>query len=91
MIGGNVQVEILGSLDIIDILFGELQDRDTREINLLLARQGQQHIERPFIAVEINHQTALVIFPQAVPVRLVFIVTLKRHRFLLNHGRSPSR
>ena len=38
------------------ILFGQAEDRDFREVDLLIARQGQQQIDRPFKTVQADDQ-----------------------------------
>src|SRR4029453_9880648 len=43
-----------------EILVGERQDRDLGEIDLLVARQRQQQVERAFEALDVDHQRRLV-------------------------------
>ena len=40
----------------LQILFDQRQDRDARQIDLLIARQGQQQVQRPFEAFDIDTQ-----------------------------------
>ncbi len=42
--------------DEFQVLLGQLQDRDLAQIDLLRARQGQQQVERPLEAVDIDDQ-----------------------------------
>ncbi len=56
VVGGNLEAERALSRDERQILVGQRQDRDLAEIDLLLARQRQQQIDRPLIAVELEDQ-----------------------------------
>ncbi len=51
IIGGQLQIDALGRFDELQILVGQLEDRDLGDIDLLVARQGEQQVERPFKAV----------------------------------------
>jgi hypothetical protein len=39
-------------------LVGELEDRDAGQVNLLVAGQRQQHVDRPFEAIKVQDQLA---------------------------------
>ena len=56
IVGGELEL-LAGHLrDELKILVGELEDRDLRQVDLLVARQDEQQVERPFIAFEVEHQ-----------------------------------
>ena len=48
IVGGKLEAELSRRLDEREILVGQRQDRDLGEIDLLLARQRQQQVERAF-------------------------------------------
>ncbi|CAA7613980.1 hypothetical protein MTBLM5_120102 [Magnetospirillum sp. LM-5] len=54
--GGQVQMMLADAGDEFQILVGQLQDRQLGKIDLLLARQGQQNVQRPLESVEIQQQ-----------------------------------
>ena len=60
IVGGELEPHAPRLLDEGEILIGEREDRDFREIDLLLACQHQQQIERAFEALDIDHQRRLV-------------------------------
>ena len=60
IVGGKFEPQLARLLDEGEILVGERQDRDLREIDLLLARERQQQIERAFEALDIDDQRLLV-------------------------------
>ena len=49
---------------------GKGKDRDLRQVDLLLARQRQQQVERTFIALDIDHQRRLAFSDVGRPPRL---------------------
>ena len=52
--------EHMSFLEMLDVVNEDLirkgQDRDAREVDLLLARQREQHVDRPLEPVEIEHE-----------------------------------
>ena len=60
IIGGDLDLELARLLDEGEILVGERQDRNAREIDLLVAGERQQEIERAFEAVDVDHERRLV-------------------------------
>jgi hypothetical protein len=56
IIGRDLEPELLGIRDEVEILLYQRQDRDFRQIHLLRARKRQQKVERPFPAVDIERQ-----------------------------------
>ena len=56
IVGREFQPELSRALDEDQILLGERQDRNAREIDLLVARKVQQQVERPFEAGDIDDQ-----------------------------------
>jgi len=45
----------------LQILIGQRQDRNLRQIDLLRPRQRQQQVERPLIARDVDHQRWLAV------------------------------
>ena len=45
----------------VEILLGQRQDRNLGEIDLLLARQREQQVERAFEALDVDDQRRLVV------------------------------
>ena len=60
IIGGELEPQLARRLDEGEILVGERQDRNLGEVDLLLARQRQQQIERAFEALDVDDQRRLV-------------------------------
>ena len=56
VIGRELEPQRPRRLDEGEILLGERQDRDPREVELLAAGEVQQEIERAFIAVDVDHE-----------------------------------
>ena len=56
VVGGDLEPQPPLRRDEREILIGQGQDRDAGEIDLLVARQRQQQIDRPLIAVEVQDQ-----------------------------------
>src|SRR5215471_491563 len=56
VVGRDLEVQKALPRDEGEILVRERQDRDLPEIDLLLARQSQQQIDRTLIPVEFEHQ-----------------------------------
>src|SRR5262249_44738888 len=56
---GKLEAELARLLDELQVLVGERQDRDFRQIDLLLAGEREQEIERAFEALDIDHQCRL--------------------------------
>ena len=52
VVGGELDPQPLRRLDEGQVLLGEAQDRDPAEVDLLAARERQQHVERALVAVE---------------------------------------
>ncbi len=60
IIGGDLETQAVLRGDEGEILVGQGQDRQLGEIDLLLARQGEQEVDRPLIAVEIEEERRLL-------------------------------
>ena len=60
IVGGKLEAQFPHLLDEGEVLVGQRQDRDLGEVDLLLARQRQQQIERPFEALDVDDQRRLV-------------------------------
>src|SRR6516164_5971891 len=56
VVGRDLKAQLALPSDKIEVLVGESQDRDFGEIDLLLAGQREQQIDRPFITVELEHE-----------------------------------
>ena len=61
VIGGEFEADLSRRLDERQILVGQRQDRNLGEIDLLLPRQRQQQVERPFIALDVDDQRRLAV------------------------------
>ena len=61
IIGGELQPQFARRLDEGEILVGQRQDGDLGEIDLLLARQRQQKVERTLKALDVDDQRGLVV------------------------------
>jgi len=61
IVGGDLQVGLLGGGDELQVLVGQGQDRYLGNVELMVTGQGQQNVERPFIAVEIDHEDNLAV------------------------------
>ena len=59
-------------LDEDKILVRQRQDRDFREVHLLLASEHQQEIERPLETLDVNHERRLVGYHLGREFRLEF-------------------
>ena len=73
----------MGLFDEGDVLVDELQDRDAREVDLLLARQPQQHVERPLVAVEVDDEPAVIGVPAGARLAVVGLERFCRQSTLL--------
>src|SRR5580692_3308607 len=60
VIGGKFQPHFAGRVDEGEVLVGKRENGDLGEVDLLLARQRQQKVERAFKALDIDHQRRLV-------------------------------
>ena len=60
IVGGELEPQSPRLLDEGEILVGERQDRNLREIDLLLAREREQQIERALEALDVDDQRRLV-------------------------------
>ena len=67
VIGGDLQSQATLRGDEGEVLVGQFEDRDAREVDLLLARQGEQKVDRAFIPVEVEDEAGFA-HPQAPPV-----------------------
>src|SRR5205823_11415433 len=56
VVGGDLQVERVLRRDKGEILIRQRQDRDLPEIDLLLAGQCEQQIDRPFVPIELEDE-----------------------------------
>ncbi len=59
IVGRELEPQLLGLLDEGEILLGERQHRDLGEIDLLGAGQGEQQVERPLEAADIDDERLL--------------------------------
>ena len=60
IIGGELEPQFARLFDEGEILIGQRQDRDFREIDLLLARERQQKVERTFKTLDVDDERGLV-------------------------------
>ena len=60
IVGGELEPHLARLLDEGEILVGQRQDGDLREVDLLLARERQQQIERALEALDVDDQRRLV-------------------------------
>ena len=63
VIGGKLQPQLARLFDEGKVLVGKRQDRDFRQVHLLLAGKRQQQIERALKALDVDHQRGLVCGP----------------------------
>ncbi len=56
VVGGQFQPELAGGVDEQEILVGERQDRDVHQVDFLIARQHQEHVDRAVESAERQHQ-----------------------------------
>ncbi len=54
--GGQLEAQVLQDLDVIDVLAGDLGDRDIEDVEVLPADQVQQQVERAFEGLEDHFQ-----------------------------------
>ena len=60
---GNVHVEFADALDIGEILRGDFRDGDVVDIDILLANQIEQQVERAFVDfAEVNGEGKVAVF-----------------------------
>ena len=69
IVGRQLEPELARFLDESEILIRQRQDRDLGEVDLLLAGEREQEIERPFEAFDIDDQSRLVGRPAPPPDR----------------------
>ena len=69
IVGGDLEPQLARRRDEGEVLVGELQDRDLGEVDLLLARQREQHVDRPLIAVEIDDELRRLPAARLAPAR----------------------
>ena len=62
IIGGDFQPQRPGALDVGQILLDQRQDRNLVQVDLLLPREVEQQVERPFPAVEAKVQRLVVAY-----------------------------
>ena len=60
IVGGKLEPQLARLLDEDEILLGQRQDRDLGEIDLLLAGERQQQVERALEALDVDQQRRLV-------------------------------
>ena len=60
IVGGKLEAQLPRLLDEGEILLGQRQDRDLGEIDLLLAGERQQQVERALEALDVDQQRRLV-------------------------------
>ena len=60
IVGGELEPQLPRLLDEGEVLLGQRQDRNLGEIDLLLAGQRQQQVERAFEALDVDDQRRLV-------------------------------
>ena len=53
-LGAQLDIHLGGALDVFEILSGDLSDRDVVDVDLLLADQVQQQIERPIVMFQVK-------------------------------------
>src|SRR5690606_31818582 len=53
-IGGKLELQRLGALDVVEILIDQREDRDLPQIDLLPPREIEQQVQRPFPTVELE-------------------------------------
>src|SRR5262249_26895515 len=58
IVGGEFEPHLARGLDEFEILVGERKDGDFGEIDLLLARQREEKVERAFESLDVNDQRA---------------------------------
>ena len=56
VVGGQLQLEVARLLHVGEVLFGEREDRDLGQIDLLRARQAQQQIDRALETLELDDE-----------------------------------
>ena len=89
IIGGQFQIELLGAFDEFQILIGQLEDRDLGDVDLLVAGQGQQQVQRTFKAIHL-HQQRLVVGEDGGGFKFVEIFDPFRHGHAPTSEESPS-
>src|SRR5690606_499456 len=68
IVGGDLEAQAPRLGDEGEILVGELQDRDLREVDLLLAREVEKNVDRPLVGAEIEEEVALARIAHRWPV-----------------------
>ena len=56
VVGGDLELEVARLLDIGEVLLRQRQDRDLRQIDLLLPGERQQEVDRPLEAFEVDDE-----------------------------------
>ena len=51
---GDVEIQVLHQLDVVEVLLGDQRDRDVVDVHLVLANEVQEQIERPLEGVELD-------------------------------------
>ena len=61
IIGGDLKAQRAGGFDIVEILLGEPEDRKLGQIDLLVAREHQQQVERAFEPVKLKNENVVIV------------------------------
>ena len=80
IIGGQLQVGAPGADDEGQVLLGQLQDGDLRQVHLLVAGQGQKQVDGTLEAVDVDDEADAGI--DVHPVHRVLEVVPVVHQFL---------
>src|SRR6185312_10448246 len=56
IVGSQFEIHLLRGLDELEILVGQFQDRDLGDVDLLVARQRQEKIERALETIDLDEE-----------------------------------
>jgi hypothetical protein len=77
VLGGQLEAQVLQHVDVVDVLAGDLRDRDVEDVQVLPADQVQQQVERALEGLEDDLERIR---------RDVQVLRHLQHRLALEHG-----